>query len=174
MIYIVRHGQTDWNVEKRNQGRTDVELNETGIKQAEEIKEKLKDIKFDYIFSSPLKRAYKTAEIICNNKNEIIKDERLIERSNGELEGKLRAEYDGIVDFNDINERRYGIEPIVEFRERINNFFNEITSKYSEKNILIVTHAGVSIYVRCYFEGEPEDGNYNNYKLNNCEILKYE
>ena len=66
MIYIVRHGQTDWNVEGRNQGRTDIELNETGIKQAEEIAKKLEGKKFDMVFSSPLKRAYKTAQIISN------------------------------------------------------------------------------------------------------------
>ena len=39
---------------------------------------------------------------------------------------------------------------------------------------MVVTHAGVSIYVRCYFEGEPQDGNHNNYKLKNCEVLKYD
>ena len=42
------------------------------------------------------------------------------------------------------------------------------------KNILVVTHAGVSIYARCFFEGEPVDGNYNNLKLKNCEVLDYD
>lgn len=67
MIYIVRHGQTDWNLEGRYQGRTDIDLNETGIKQAEKIRQELKSVKFDKVFSSPLKRAYKTAQIICND-----------------------------------------------------------------------------------------------------------
>lgn len=39
--------------------------------------------------------------------------------------------------------------------------------------IYVVTHAGVSIYARCYFEGESKDGNYSKYKLKNCEVLKY-
>ena len=53
-------------------------------------------------------------------------------------------------------------------------YFDELEEKYAGKNVLVVTHAGVSIYVRCYFEGEPKDGNYNNYKLKNCEVLEYD
>lgn len=172
MIYIARHGQTDWNVEGRNQGRTDIELNETGIKQAEETAKKLEGKKFDMVFSSPLKRAYKTAQIICNNK--IITDNRIIERCNGDLEGKLREEYEGLVNFADSNENRYGVESLTAFRKRINDFFDEISRRYPEKEILVVTHAGVSIYAKCYFEGEPKDGNYNKYKLKNCEVLEYD
>lgn len=171
MIYIVRHGQTNWNLEKRNQGRIDIELNETGIKQAKELAEKLSKEKFDLVFSSPLKRAIKTANIIC--KNNIILDERIIERHNGDLEGKLKSEYEGLIDFSDLNENRHGIEPLPVFRKRIKDFFDEILEKYTNKNILIVTHAGISIYAKCYFEGEPKDGNYNNYKLKNCQILRY-
>ena len=172
MIYIVRHGQTDWNVEGRNQGRTDIELNETGIKQAEETAKKLEGKKFDMVFSSPLKRAYKTAQIISNN--HIIPDVRLIERCNGELEGKLKSEYKGLVNFADPNEIRYGVEPLPIFRKRITEFFDYILKNYPGKEILVVTHAGISIYAKCYFEGEPKDGDYSKYKLKNCEILQYE
>ena len=172
MIYIVRHGQTDWNLEGRNQGRTDIELNETGIKQAEEIAKTLAGKKFDVVFSSPLKRAYKTAEIISNN--DIVLDERLIERCNGDLEGKLRSEYKDLVNFADPNENKHGIEPLPVFRKRITDFFDFILQTYPGKDILVVTHAGISIYAKCYFEGEPQDGNYSKYKLKNCEVLQYE
>lgn len=172
MIYIVRHGQTDWNVEGRNQGRTDIELNETGIKQAEETAKKLADKKFDIVFCSPLKRAYKTAQIITNN--DIILDERLLERCNGDLEGKLKPEYKDLVNFADPNENRHGIEPLPVFRKRISDFFDFILQNYPNKNILVVTHAGISIYAKCYFEGEPKDGDYNSYKLKNCQVLEYE
>ena len=171
MIYIVRHGQTDWNVEGRYQGRIDVELNEKGIEQAQKIREKLNGVKFDKVFSSPLKRAIKTAEIITSN--DIIVDDRLVERCNGELEGKLKSDINVNIDFNDPNENRLGIENIDVFRKRIKNFFEEISIKYKGKNVLVVTHAGVSIYARCFFEGEPDDGNYSNLKLKNCEVLEY-
>lgn len=171
MIYIVRHGQTDYNVEGRYAGRIDVELNETGKNQAKQIYEKLEDIKFDIVFSSPLKRAYDTAKTITNK--EIIKDERLIERSNGELEGKLKSEINIKIDFNDPNETRMGIESITNFRRRIYDFFDDITTQYEDKNVLVVTHAGVGIYARCYFEGEPIDNDYSKYKLKNCEVLLY-
>lgn len=172
MIYIVRHGQTDWNVEGRYQGRKDVELNSKGIDQAKQIGEKLSSIKFDKVFSSPLKRTLKTAQIITNK--EIVIDDRLIERCNGSLEGKLKKEVVEKIDFNDPNNDKYGIESIIDFRNRINKFLDDIIQNYKKENILIVTHAGVSIYIRCYFEGEPKDKNYNNYKLKNCEFLEYE
>lgn len=63
-IILVRHGETEWNVEEIFRGRIDIELNETGIKQAELLAEYLGDLKIDAIHSSPLKRALKTAEII--------------------------------------------------------------------------------------------------------------
>ena len=64
-IIMVRHGETEWNVVEVFRGRIDIELNETGIKQAELLAEYLSDSKVDVIYSSPLKRALKTAEIIA-------------------------------------------------------------------------------------------------------------
>ena len=171
MIYIVRHGQTDWNLEGRYQGRIDIELNSKGREQASEIKEKLKEVKFDKVFSSSLKRALETAQIITDDDIEI--DERLIERCNGELEGKLKSECVNMVDFTDENDSKLGIELLHNFRGRIENFLSEVEKNYSGKNILIVTHAGVIIYAKCYFEGEPKDGNYSRYKLKNCEVFTY-
>ena len=78
------------------------------------------------------------------------------------------------IDFNNPNEKRYHIESITDFRNRIEDFFNEIDKKYKGKNVLVVTHAGVSIYARCHYEGEPQNHDYSSYKLDNCEILEYE
>lgn len=171
MIYIVRHGQTDWNKIGRVQGHTDIELNELGEEQALIVKEKLKNVNFDKVFSSPLKRAFKTAQLIYDG--EIVADNRLKERYNGELEGKITSEIKVFPDFNDPDETSCGIESLNNFRNRIKDFIEEILAKYKNKNILVVTHAGVCIYVRCYFEGEPKDNRFEKYKLKNCEILTY-
>ena len=102
MIYIVRHGQTKYNVEGRYGGRIDIPLNNNGIKSAKELRDKFKNVKFDYVICSPLIRTQQTAKIITNKS--LILDERLIERDNGELEGKLKSEIQELPDFNDPNE----------------------------------------------------------------------
>lgn len=172
MIYIVRHGQTDWNKVGRLMGHTDIELNDFGKQQALIVKEKLKGVRFDKVFSSPLKRAKETAEIIAGV--EVSLDKRLMERGNGELEGKLKTEIKVFPNFNDPKDTTYNIEPLNDFRGRINSFLDEISKDYKGKNVLVVTHGGFCLYARCYFEGEPNGDLYEAYKLNNCEILNYE
>lgn len=173
MICIIRHGETDWNLEGRIQGHKDIKLNNTGIKQAKQIAKELEKYNFDLIFSSPLKRAYHTAKIIANDKNIII-DNRLIERFNGDLEGSKKEECKDFIDFSSETETKFNIEKLTSVRKRIKSFFDEIIKKYPHKNILIITHGGISIYTKCYFEGEPKDGDYNNYMLKNCELLIYD
>lgn len=79
-LLVVRHGRTDWNDLKKIQGAADIELNEEGIKQAEEVSKKLANEKIDLIISSPLKRTRKTSEIINKERNiNIIYDDRIKE-----------------------------------------------------------------------------------------------
>lgn len=88
-IYLVRHGETVWNKKGLLQGRTDIELSDEGINLAKITSEKIADIYFDKIYSSPLSRAYETAKILRGGREiEIIKDERLRELSFGTNEGK--------------------------------------------------------------------------------------
>ena len=87
-ILIVRHGKTVWNAEKRAAGLVDIELNEKGIEQAKELKDKLKNVDFDLIITSPLKRAIKTANIINENHHKEIIDEGATERNLGIYEGQ--------------------------------------------------------------------------------------
>lgn len=92
-LYIIRHGETDWNKERRLQGQSDTKLNEYGVKLARITSEALKDIRFDYIFSSPLQRAYRTAEILRRDRNiEIVRDDRLKEIGFGINEGVPASE----------------------------------------------------------------------------------
>lgn len=87
-IYLIRHGETDYNKEKRLQGETDIPLNEKGIDLARKTAKGLKDVHFDRIYTSPLVRARKTAEIIRGNRDiEIIPTNGLKEISFGDYEG---------------------------------------------------------------------------------------
>ena len=94
MLYVIRHGKTDWNLQNKIQGRADIPLNNLGIQEAKQTKELLKQTKFYEIISSPLMRAKKTAEIISNHKTPIMTDFRLIERDFGEFEGINKKEFD--------------------------------------------------------------------------------
>lgn len=143
-IYVLRHGQTVLNVQGKFQGRIDTELTNVGIKQVEESKSDLSKIKFDLVFVSPLKRAIDTAKIVTNH--ELTIEPRIIERSFGSLEGKS-----SVPDYEERIEE-FGIEPLQEIRDRVNNFLDEVKEKYSDKhNILIVTHEAVAQNINAYF-----------------------
>ena len=88
VIYVIRHGETDWNTKHWLQGATDIPLNQNGIEVAEITAEALKEVPFDVIFSSPLQRAHQTAEILRRDRKiPLIVDERLREVSFGSFEG---------------------------------------------------------------------------------------
>ena len=92
-IYLVRHGQTDWNYQKKIQGQQDVDINEQGIRQAEKLAEILKNVPFEYAVCSPLTRAHHTAEILLKYHSVPLSyDERLKEIYLGEWEGKTHKE----------------------------------------------------------------------------------
>ena len=88
MLYIMRHGRTDWNAAHKLQGCSDIPLNNEGRQMAEEAHKKYKDLKFDVCYCSPLIRARETAEIFLRGTNvPIIEDKRLHEMSFGIYEG---------------------------------------------------------------------------------------
>ena len=88
MIYLVRHGETDWNAEKKIQGHTDIALNQNGRKQAKELANTIAHLKIDKIISSDLLRARETAEIVNEEINKRVSfDTRIKEVGFGLLEG---------------------------------------------------------------------------------------
>ncbi len=88
MLYIMRHGLTDWNVMHKLQGKSDIPLNEEGRRMAAAAAEEYKDFHIDVCFASPLKRAAETAEILLKGRDvPIIKDDRLTEMGFGDYEG---------------------------------------------------------------------------------------
>ena len=86
-VYLVRYGEVNHNLYKLY-NREDEYLNETGIKQAEELREKIKNIEYDFIISSPLSRARQTADIINIDNKNIVIDDRLKERDPGSVSGQ--------------------------------------------------------------------------------------
>lgn len=172
-VYLVRHGECDSNVLGIYNYRSE-DLNEHGIKQAEFLKEQIKDMEFDAIYSSPLIRAIHTSNIINSEKKDIIIDERLRERESGLLEGMSiqvtnREEY-----WNYYTKTNYGNEErIPDLFNRVKDFLDELKTKDYDK-VLIVAHSGVSKAFYVYFNGIPKDGNLLNLGLKNTEIKEYE
>lgn len=143
-LFIVRHGRTVWNEKKRTQGRVHNRLSSFGVAFSKEVAEKLKDIEFDYIFSSPLLRAVQTANIINKfHNNKVVKDERLTDIDQGVFTGRyfesLSEEELAIKKSKDKN---YGMESLKEMYDRTSDFYNYIKNHYSDSTILVVTHSG--------------------------------
>ena len=176
-LFVTRHGQTDWNVQKKVMGRCDEPLNEKGLEQAEETRKKLLDEDIDLIICSPLIRARKTAEVINKGRNiKIIYDDRLIERDFGEFEGKETKDFDFHSYWNYYKNEYYEkAENIHEFFKRVYSFLDDITSTYKGKNILIVAHGGISIPIACYFNKIIPEGSLveAGLVLENCQVASY-
>ena len=176
MLYVTRHGETDWNLYGKVQGKANIELNAKGIEQAKETMVKLKEENIDLIICSPLKRAKQTAEIINSEKNiPIIFDERISERDFGEMEGMSKDDFDFQAFWNyEKNVNYEKAENIRVFFNRIFLFLDEIKKKYKDKNILLVTHGGVSIAINCYFNGVPQNGACLPLCIKNCEVKRFQ
>ncbi len=152
-IYLLRHGETAFNADgNRYCGRTDVELTKNGLAQAERIRHLLHHVKFDAIYSSPLKRARLTAEIASGYADWIESDERLIEIDFGNWEGKRPEEFmeeDRSVWQNWLSnplQSRAGCvgEKGEEVLSRLRDFYQEIFQKHEGQTVLIVGHNGIN------------------------------
>ena len=154
-IYLIRHGETSWNTLGRLQGRTDIELNENGIRLAKITGEKLKDVHFDLAIASPLKRAYETAGLVLGERNiPILTDERIEEISFGEWEMKswdeLSSDPRSKAWFNDwINIPAPSGESLQDQYNRVSHFLDEIRRSSLQK-VCLFTHGGVLICAHVY------------------------
>jgi len=152
-IYLVRHGETDWNVRGLLQGQSDIPLNKEGEKQAiEAAKKYFKKIKFAAIFSSDLLRAKRTAEIIALEKRMAVETSKLLrERDFGPFEGKHWQEVEkdlrmSIKEFRILSDKladKLGIESDEKMMERFLRFLRQVALVYAGKNVLLVTHGSV-------------------------------
>ncbi|MDX1379169.1 MAG: histidine phosphatase family protein [Anaerolineales bacterium] len=149
---LVRHGQTDWNLEGRYQGQSDVPLNNRGIEQADSLVEKLKDSTFSAIYTSDLIRAQKTAEPIAKILDLPIQIEpRVREINQGEWEGVLvddiKARYAEIWSQRTVdpaNVRPPGGETVREVATRVYAALDDISRLFPTGQVLVTSH-GLSI-----------------------------
>ena len=163
-LIFIRHGQTDWNVQGKIQGSYDSELNATGIEQAMSLSEKLFNLnyKFSKIYSSPQKRALKTAEILSKSSNvDYISVKDLQEMNMGKWEGLSWRE----VEENYPDEykewylnRRYTKTPDGEsyqdMLERVLKAIHKIINENNE-DVVIVSHSAVIMCLQCYVTNTP-------------------
>ena len=154
-LYLVRHGETEWNLKHITQGQSNSSLTETGIQQAKTIANEFKDIHFDAIFSSDLTRTQRTAEIIKLDREIIIQTSKLLrERSYGRFEGKHADEFRNTLkeklakreSLPDEESWTFELAEDVETDEAIVSRFitqlRGVSVAYLGKNVLIVSHGG--------------------------------
>lgn len=150
-LYIARHGQTTWNVQKRMQGRLDSSLTKKGVEDAKRLRDYLDDTPFDKVICSPSGRAYTTAKLVRPYETNVTTDPRLMEIHLGKWQGKtddeihreFPSEYDHYWNapecyYND------GGEAFTDVITRVEDFLQEIERMDGDGRVLVVTH-GVTI-----------------------------
>ena len=179
MIYLLRHGQTNWNLEHKIQGHLDIPLNEKGRKDALICAKRLTSLQIDRIISSDLSRARETADII----NEFLSlpidvDVRLREINFGDLQGRKAPDMpEEIWDIYNHNPHEVHAESLADFYKRVKSFWDEVDIS---QNILIITHGGV-IKMSMYLASYPNSFNQAEFekiilpiKIKNTEIFSWD
>ena len=178
-VYIVRHGETVWNVDGKMQGHIDIELNENGRALAIELGQSLREVYFDRIYSSPLIRAYETACLIRGDRPiPIIRDDRLREIGFGILEGTHFSEWlkeDCPYRFFFTEPGRYvppkGGESLEQVCIRAKEFLQQVVESAWEdtERIMIVAHGALNKGLMCHIERHGTDSFWGKRLQKNCE-----
>ena len=178
-IILARHGETKWNVEEVFRGRTDIELNQTGIKQAELLAEYLSKRKIGAVYSSPLKRAVKTAEVTAGYHGiEIKVAPGLIDFDCGDWHGLLRQEvqdkYKGLYDLwvsHPDKVKIPGGESLNDVRERATSVLDDVIAKH-EGTVVLVAHRVVNKVLICALLG-LDNSHFWNIRQDICGITTF-
>ncbi|WP_238917871.1 alpha-ribazole phosphatase [Clostridium sp. YIM B02555] len=179
-LLLIRHGETEWNIKGKIQGSCDIELNATGIRQAEELSSKMLENKYNFskIYSSKQKRASKTAEILSKATNvEYAVIEGLEEMNLGVWEGlswaEVKEKYPTEYEEWYIN-RRYTKTPKGEsYEDMLKRVFAAIKNIIKEncEDVVIVTHSAVIMSIQCFLTNTPFD-EMTKFKTENTSITE--
>lgn len=151
-LYLARHGQTDWNAERRLQGDTDTALNDTGWQQAAALAARLQGIELDAIYSSELRRSRDTARMVAGERP-VVELAELNEQSLGEFEGALidGSEPEVLAEFErrsaDPNDTMGGGESIEQHLARVERALELIRERHPGGRVLVVGHGGTNVLI---------------------------
>lgn len=181
-IYLTRHGETEWNRQCRFQGHKNSDLTDKGILAAELLAERIEEIDLDCIISSPLMRAYNTAQIVKGSKNiDIIKHDGLKEINLGDFEGmsymQIKEESPEIlesIERDPFNNRYPNGENLKEFYNRVTSAFKEIIDRCRNKTVLIVAHGGTLKCIEAYIKGFKISNDWIGNVVKNCSLSYFE
>lgn len=178
-LYLTRHGQTEWNVEGRVQGRSDVPLTEEGLRQARELAARLAQTQdgpdhVDLVVSSPLSRARVTAEVVCEAlcvPLEVAPE--LTEQSFGAFEGVSNKDPRFQAAKGAFFERFEGGESFLDVAARVYPYLDRLRAAHAREGVLMVTHNGICRVVQSYFR-ELSNDEFRTAQLGNCEVRRFE
>jgi probable phosphoglycerate mutase len=179
-LYLVRHGQTDWNREKRFQSTTDVPLNETGLAQAWQIRSELekRGVVFTLARSSPLVRAVDTARIIIDGTDTPYAPEPgFMEVSLGDFEGRLEADLRAEMGpaYDEWREKQYTVAPpggesIIDGAERVRQYLEPLREAATLGHVLIVAHQAVNMAIKVAISGRKDITSAASFRQDNNEV----
>ena len=181
MLYIMRHGRTDWNLRHKMQGRTDIPLNDEGRAMASDAARRYRDIHLDECWCSPLIRARETAELVLEGRNiPIHTDDRLMEMSFGSYEGVENSFQIPDCPINVLFHapEKYitppgGAESLEALYARTGAFLREVIDPLMEqgKDVLIVGHGAMNCSIVCQVRGLPLE-QFWSAGIDNCKMMR--
>ena len=182
-ILITRHGETSWNKQNKVLGRTDIPLNETGIHQAKELVEKLKDVSIQAVYASPLERAFRTGSLVAEDQETaklflgdrntpIVIDEHFKEMNFGIYEGVSRDNPEYQAEKRKFFSKYPEGESFMDVAGRVYPFLDKLRRNYDDETVLIVSHNGICRVIANYFENMTNE-EFASFTIGNCEVREY-
>lgn len=184
-LYLIRHGETDYNKQKKNQGQIDVPLNEYGRELAEKTREGLLSVPFDLCLCSPLGRAKETAELILKGREVPIEtDDRIIEVSFGRYEGRcwdpeawdeeMPREFQCFFDEPGKYQAPSDGESLEALKQRTGEFLRDICRReeYRDYTILVSTHGAALAGILANIKGLPVERFWGEGCSRNCGVTE--